>query len=163
MSTAPTHAAFAAFDPEIAAERIDALMHLEGPLMPILHDLQATFGCIPEAAERLIAAKLNLTRAEVHGVVTFYHDFRRKPAGAHTLKLCRAEACQSAGGEALARRAETALGVKSGETTGDGQVTLEAVYCLGLCAIAPSAMIDGRVVGRLDEERIDALIEEARQ
>ena len=163
MSTAPTHAAFAAFDPEIAGERIDALLHLEGPLMPILHDLQATFGCIPEAAERLIAAKLNLTRAEVHGVVTFYHDFRRKPAGAHTLKLCRAEACQSAGGEALARRAETALGVKSGETTGDGQVTLEAVYCLGLCAIAPSAMIDGRVVGRLDEERIDALIEEARQ
>ena len=163
MSTAQTHAAFAAFDPEVAGERIDAVMHLEGPLMPILRDLQATFGCIPEAAERLIAAKLNLTRAEVHGVVTFYHDFRRNPAGAHTLKLCRAEACQSAGGEALARRAETALGVKSGETTGDGQVTLEAVYCLGLCAIAPSAMIDGRVVGRLDEERIDALIEEARQ
>ena len=163
MSTAPTRTEFAAWDPEIAAERIDAFLHLEGPLMPILHDLQAAFGSIPEAAERLIAQKLNLTRAEVHGVVTFYHDFRRKPAGAHTLKLCRAEACQSAGGEALARRAETALGVKSGETTGDGQVTLEAVYCLGLCAIAPSAMIDGRVVGRLDEERIDALIEEARQ
>jgi len=153
----------APWNAEIAAERIDAFMHLEGPLMPILHDLQGMFGCIPEAAERLIAEKLNLTRAEVHGVVSFYHDFRRAPAGTHTLKLCRAEACQSAGGEALARRAETALGVKSGETTGDGQVTLEAVYCLGLCAIAPSAMLDGRVVGRLDAKRIDALIDEVRQ
>ncbi|HUE92739.1 NAD(P)H-dependent oxidoreductase subunit E, partial [Pseudomonas sp.] len=106
---------------------------------------------------------LNLPRAEVHGVVTFYHDFRQKPAGIHTLKLCRAEACQSAGGEALARRAEAALGVKSGETTGDGQVTLEAVYCLGLCAIAPAAMIDGRVVGRLDAAKLEAIIDEARQ
>ena len=162
MSTAPTHAAFAAFDPEIAGERIDALMHLEGPLMPILHDLQAAFGSIPEAAERLIAQKLNLTRAEVHGVVTFYHDFRRAPAGRRTLKLCRAEACQSVGGRALAERAETALGVRFGETTADGQVTLEAVYCLGLCSVAPSAMLDDRIVGRLDEKRIDALIEEAR-
>jgi formate dehydrogenase subunit gamma len=159
----PTPATHIAFDPETAAERIDALMHLEGPLLPILHDLQGLFGCIPEAAERLIADKLNLTRAEVHGVVTFYHDFRREPAGAHTLKLCRAEACQSAGGEALAARAEAALGIAHGETTGDGSVTLEAVYCLGLCAIAPSAMLDGRVVGRLDANRIDALIDEARR
>jgi formate dehydrogenase subunit gamma len=162
MSTAPTHAAFVAFDPEIAGERIDALMHLEGPLMPILHDLQETFGCIPEAGERLIATKLNLTRAEVHGVVSFYHDFRREPAGTHTLKLCRAEACQSTGGEAIATRAEAALGIRFGETTADGRVTLEAVYCLGLCSVAPSAMIDGRVVGRMDSGKLDAIVDEAR-
>jgi formate dehydrogenase subunit gamma len=149
------------WNPDIAAERIDALKHIEGPLLPILHDLQGVFGCIPRDAEPLIADKLNLTRAEVHGVVTFYHDFRERPAGAHVLKLCRAEACQSAGGEALATRAEEALGIASGETTPDGQVTLEAVYCLGLCAIAPSAMIDGRVVARLDPPRLDALIAEA--
>jgi formate dehydrogenase subunit gamma len=157
-----TNAEPAAWNPEIAAERIAAHLHLEGPLMPILHDLQETFGCVPLEAEPLIAEKLNITRAEVHGVVTFYHDFRRTPAGAHTLKLCRAEACQSAGGEALAARAEATLGVTPGETTLDGSVTLEAVYCLGLCALAPSAMIDGRVVGRLDEKRIDALVDEVR-
>jgi formate dehydrogenase subunit gamma len=152
----------AAWNPEIATERIAAHLHREGPLMPILHDLQETFGCVPLEAEPLIAEKLNLTRAEVHGVVTFYHDFRRRPAGAHTLKLCRAEACQSVGGEALAARAEAALGIAPGETTADGKTTLEAVYCLGLCALAPSAMIDGRVVGRLDEKRLDALVDEAR-
>jgi len=152
----------APWNAEIAAERIAALMHLEGPLMPILHDLQGVFGCIPEAAERLIAEKLNLTRAEVHGVVSFYHDFRREPAGTHTLKLCRAEACQSTGGEAIATRAEAALGIKFGETTADGRVTLEAVYCLGLCSVAPSAMIDGRVVGRMDSGKLDAIVDEAR-
>jgi formate dehydrogenase subunit gamma len=163
MSRIPTPTEFPAWNAEVAAERIEALMHLEGPMMPILHDLQATFGHIPEAAERLIAEKLNLTRAEVHGVVTFYHDFRRERAGAHTLKICRAEACQSVGGRALAARAENALGIGFGETTGDGQVTLEAVYCLGLCSVAPSAKLDDRVVGRLDDERLDALIDEARQ
>jgi formate dehydrogenase subunit gamma len=132
-------------------------------MLPILHALQEAFGYVDEKAEPIIAEVLNVTRAEVHGVVTFYHDFRRKPAGAHTLKLCRAEACQSMGGEALATRAEAALGVASGETTSDGKVTLEAVYCLGLCALAPSAMIDRRVVGRLDEKRLDSLIAEARK
>ena len=146
-----------------AAAIIEELKGLEGPLLPILHDLQGIFGCIPREAEPLIATKLNITRAEVHGVVTFYHDFRSAPAGAHTLRLCRAEACQSAGGEVLAARAEAALGVRPGETTGDGKVTLEAVYCLGLCATAPSAMLDGRVVGRLDDARLDALIDEARR
>lgn len=155
--------AAALWNPEIAAERIDALKHLEGPLLPILHDLQGVFGCIPEAAERLIAEKLNLTRAEVHGVVSFYHDFRREPAGTHTLRLCRAEACQSAGGEAIAVRAEAALGVKHGETTADGKVTLEAVYCLGLCSVAPSAMIDGRVVGRMDPSKLEAILDGARE
>jgi formate dehydrogenase subunit gamma len=109
------------------------------------------------------ARSLNLSRAEVHGAVTFYHDFRREPPGRHVLKLCRAEACQAAGGDALAARAETVLDVKLGNTSIDRRVTLEATYCLGLCACAPSAMLDGRVVGRLDERRLDALLVEARQ
>src|SRR5262245_21388257 len=107
---------------------------------------------------RSIAEALNVSRAEVHGVVTFYHDFRRQPAGRHVLKLCRAEACQASGGDAIAARAEQGLGVAMRETSGDGRVTLEAVYCLGLCACAPSAMLDGRVHGRLDDKRLDALI-----
>ena len=103
------------------------------------------------------------SRAEVHGVVTFYHDFRAEPPGRHVLKLCRAEACQAAGGDALAARAQAELGVAIGSTTPDRSVTLEPVYCLGLCATAPAAMLDGRVVGRLDATRLDALLVEARR
>ena len=135
----------------------------EGPLLPILHALQEEFGCIDAAAEPLIAEVLNITRAEVHGVVTFYHDFRREPAGRHVLRLCRAEACQSAGGDPLAARAEARLGVRFGSTAADGSVTLEPVYCLGLCAVAPSAMLDGRLVGRLDAASLDALLTQARE
>jgi len=134
----------------------------EGPLLPILHSFQEEFGYIDESAEPLIAQALNISRAEVHGVVTFYHDFRRAPAGRHVLKLCRAEACQAAGGDAIAARAEERLGVAMGKTTADGSVTLEPVYCLGLCATAPSAMLDGRVHGRLDDKRLDALLRETR-
>jgi formate dehydrogenase subunit gamma len=132
----------------------------DGALLPILHELQATFGCIPEPAVPMVAEALNLSRAEVHGVVTFYHDFRREPPGRHVLKMCRAEACQAAGGEALAARAEAKLGLFFGNTSPDKRVTLEPIYCLGLCATAPSAMLDGRVVGRLDEKRLDALLAE---
>jgi formate dehydrogenase subunit gamma len=121
------------------------------------------FGYIDSAAEPLIADALNISRAEVHGVVTFYHDFRREPAGRHVLKLCRAEACQAAGGDAIAARAEARLGTAIGTTCADGSVTLEAVYCLGLCATAPSAILDGRVVGRLDSDRLDALLVEAQK
>ncbi len=148
---------------ELAQQHIREFLHLDGPLLPILQALQDEFGYIDEAAEPLIAEALNLSRAEVHGVVTFYHDFRRAPAGRHVVKLCRAEACQAAGGDALAARAEARLGVAMGETAPDGSVTLEPVYCLGLCATAPSAMIDGRVVGRLDEQRLDAVLAEARR
>lgn len=135
---------------EIVAEHAG----VEGPLLPILHAVQAAFGHVPEAAIPVIADELNLTRAEVYGVVTFYHDFRRAPAGRHVVKLCRAEACQSMGGDALAAAAEEQLGVRLGATRGDGRVTLEAVYCLGLCATAPSGMVDGRVLGRLDADAI---------
>jgi formate dehydrogenase subunit gamma len=150
-----------AWNPEVAQQRIREQLDRDGALLPILHALQEEFGYIDEAAEPLIAAALNRSRAEIHGVVTFYHDFRRAPAGRHVLKLCRAEACQAAGGDALAERAQARLGVALGETAADGRVTLEPVYCLGLCAVAPTAMIDGRVVGRLDETRLDALVAEA--
>jgi formate dehydrogenase subunit gamma len=142
---------------------IHELQGLEGPLLPILHGIQEEFGHVPQAALPVIAEALNLSRAEVHGVVTFYHDFRRKPAGRHVLKLCRAEACQSMGGDALAARAQAALGIALGETTADGLVTLEPIYCLGLCATAPSAMLDGRVVGRLNEAKLDRLMAEAQR
>lgn len=129
--------------------------------MPILHAMQAAFGYIPEAAIPMIATALNLSRAEVYGTFSFYHDFRHEPAGKRVLKLCRAEACQSMGGDALAARAEKRLGAKMGDTTADRKVTLEPVYCLGLCSVAPSAMLDGKIVARLDEKRLDALIQEA--
>ncbi|MDH2347550.1 formate dehydrogenase subunit gamma [Bradyrhizobium sp. SSUT77] len=135
----------------------------EGATLVILHALQEAFGYVAEAAIPMVAQALNLSRAEVHGVFTFYHDFRHKPAGRHVLKLCRAEACQAAGGDALAARAEAKLGVSLGGTTADNRVTLEPIYCLGLCATAPSAMLDGRLIGRLDEKRIDALVAEAQR
>ena len=145
------------------AEIITEHLHLEGPTIVILHALQEAFGYVPEPAIPMIAEALNLSRAEVHGVFTFYHDFRHKPAGKHVLKLCRAEACQAAGGDALAARAEAKLGIAIGNTTPDELVTLEPIYCLGLCATAPSAMLDGRVIGRLDQTRLDALIVEAQR
>jgi len=135
----------------------------EGATLPILHALQEAFGYVPEPAIPMVAAALNLSRAEVHGVFTFYHDFRKAPPGHHVLKLCRAEACQAAGGDVLAARAEAKLGISVGSTTPDDRITLEPVYCLGLCACAPSAMLDGRMVGRLDEARIDALVAETQQ
>jgi len=135
----------------------------EGATLVILHALQEAFGYIPEPAIPMVATALNLSRAEVYGVFTFYHDFRDKPAGRHVLKLCRAEACQAAGGDALTARAEARLGIALGHTTADERVTLEPIYCLGLCATAPSAMLDGRLIGRLDEARLDALVAEAQR
>jgi formate dehydrogenase subunit gamma len=145
------------------AEIITEHAKLDGATLVILHALQEAFGYVPEPAIPMVATALNLSRAEVHGVFTFYHDFRKAPAGRHVLKLCRAEACQAAGGDALAARAEAKLGITIGNTTADERVTLEPIYCLGLCATAPSAMLDGRVVGRLDEARIDALVAEAQR
>jgi formate dehydrogenase subunit gamma len=145
------------------AEIIAGHSRLEGSTLVILHALQEAFGYVPEPAIPMIASTLNLSRAEVHGVFTFYHDFRKQPAGKHVLKLCRAEACQAAGGDALAARAEAKLGIAIGNTTADDLTTLEPIYCLGLCATAPSAMLDGRVFGRLDEARIDALVAEAQR
>ena len=133
------------------AEILDAHRGLEGPLLPILHAIQEAFGYVPEAAVPQIAAALTLSKAEVHGVISFYHDFRSKPAGRHVLKLCRAEACQAVGADDVADRIKKALGIDWHETTADGRVTLEPVFCLGLCACGPAAMVDGRLVGRVDE------------
>jgi formate dehydrogenase subunit gamma len=151
------------WDTERGAEIIAGLKHIEGGTLVILHALQEAFGYVPEPSIPMVASALNLSRAEVHGVFTFYHDFRHQPAGRHVLKLCRAEACQAAGGDALAARAEARLGIAIGNTTADRRVTLEPIYCLGLCATAPSAMLDGRVVGRLNEARLDALVAEAQR
>jgi len=136
---------------------------LDGALLPVLHAVQAEFGHVPRDAVPVIAAALNLSRADVHGVVSFYHDFRAAPAGRHVVKLCRAEACQSAGGERLVTQARETLGVDFGGTTADGAVTLEPVYCLGLCACAPAALVDGAPHGRLDEVALAALLTEARR
>ena len=134
----------------------------EGALLPILQDVQAAFGFIPDDTYAPIAAELGLTRAEVAGVVGFYHDFRSQPHGRHVLKLCRAEACQSMGGDQVADRARALLGIDWHQTTPDGAVTLEPVFCLGLCACAPAALVDGRVVGRVDQARLDSLLDEVR-
>ena len=137
---------------------IDDLRHQPGALLPILHAVQERFGFINDAAVPVIAEALNLSRAEVHVVVTFYHDFRRAPVGSHVLKLCRAEACQSMGCEELADTLARRHGVAFGETGSDGRLTLEAVYCLGNCALAPAAMLDGKVHGRLDAVKVAALL-----
>jgi formate dehydrogenase subunit gamma len=147
---------------ERAQTIIAAYSGREGATLPILHALQHAFGCVPEAAIPMVAEALNLSRAEIYGTVTFYHDFRKEPPGRRVLKLCRAESCQAAGGDALAAHAEKKLGVKMGETTADARVTLEAVYCLGLCHSSPAAMLDhDHVVGMLDNQRLDALLKEA--
>jgi formate dehydrogenase subunit gamma len=151
------------WDADRAATLIAAKAGEAGALLPILHTLQEEFGYIDDAAVPLVAAALNLSRAEVHGVVGFYHDFRKAPPGAHVLKLCRAEACQSMGGDAVADAARERLRIAWSETTSDGRITLEPVFCLGLCACAPAAMLDGRVFGRVDVRRVAALIDEARR
>ncbi|AXA40228.1 formate dehydrogenase subunit gamma [Rhizobium leguminosarum] len=139
------------------------LRFLEGPLLPILHEVQQEFGYVPQEAMPVIAEELNLSRAEVHGVVTFYHDYRDHPAGRHVLKLCRAEACQSMGGDALAERVKALLGINFHQTTLDGGVTLEPVYCLGLCACAPAVMLDGELYGRVDDQTAAELVAEVRR
>ena len=143
---------------DVVSAIVARLKQQEGPLLPILHAVQDALGCVPPEAVRVIASELNLTRAEVHGVVTFYHDFRQELPGRHVIKICRAEACQAVNGESLVTRAEGRLGIACGDTTADRKVTLESIYCLGLCATGPSAMVDGRLVGRLTPAKLDALL-----
>ena len=143
-------------------EIVQDLKDIEGPLLPILHGIQHEFGYVPQDALQVIAEGLNLSRAEVHGVFTFYHDFRKQPAGRHVLKLCQAESCQSMGSDAVAARLKQLLGIDFHETTRDGAVTLEPVYCLGMCACSPAAMLDGDVIGRLDADKINEIVAEVR-
>ena len=150
MSAAPV------WDETRAQQIIDAHKAMAGAALPVLHALQAAFGFIGDRAIEMVADTLNLSRAEVHGVVSFYHDFRRAPAGAHVLKLCRAEACQAMGADKLADTMRDTLGIDWHETTSDGRVTLEPVFCLGLCSCAPAAMLDGKVMGRVDHAKLTA-------
>ncbi|MEO1910290.1 MAG: formate dehydrogenase subunit gamma [Paracoccus sp. (in: a-proteobacteria)] len=144
--------------PDDIRDLVSPLLTLEGPLLPMLHAIQAEWGHVPQAAVPVLADLLNLGVAEVHGVITFYHDFRDHPAGRHILKICRAEACQSVGGAAMAQRMLDRLGVDWHGTTRDGGITVEPVYCLGMCACGPAAMLDGRVIGRIDDARLDRLM-----
>jgi formate dehydrogenase subunit gamma len=156
MPTAPSNAADDGTD---AVERIAfALRDLPGALLPILHAVQAEAGYISSQAIVSIAAVLNLSRAEVHGVVSYYHHFRTTPPGRHVVEVCRAESCQAMGSDALAEHVESKLRCRFHATSDDGSVSLEPVYCLGLCAQSPAIAIDGRPHARITPERFDRLI-----
>ena len=136
---------------------VNELKHLEGATLPILHALQENFGYVDKRAVPLIADALNMSKAEIFGAITFYHDFRHEPAGQTVVKLCRAEACQAMGCESLVGHLKDMHGVEIDATTKDGRLTLETVYCLGNCALGPAALINGELVGRVDEELLDAV------
>ena len=129
-------------------------------LLEILHEAQEADGFMSDEALRTIADALNISRAEIHGVVSFYHDYLQEAPARHVVKICRAEACQAVGSEELAAKAEEALEVKTGAVSGDRRISIEAVYCLGNCALGPAAMIDGELYGRLTPERLEALVTE---
>ncbi len=150
------------WSPERATEVVQAHAGRRGPLMPVLHALQEEFGYLDPAAVPLVANLLNLSRADVHGVVTFYRDFRSTPPAPVHVQVCRAEACQSVGAHALAEHACRVLGTDFGGTSPDGTVALDQVFCLGNCALGPSAMVDGRLHGRVDPARLDELVAAAR-
>lgn len=151
------------WDAALAGEIIAAHAGMEGAALPILHALQDEFGCVPKQSEPMIADALNVSRAEVHGVISFYHDFRRAPPGHHVLKLCRAESCQSNGGVELADRLLARLGIDWGGTTADRSLTVEPVYCLGLCACSPAALLDGEPMARLNDAKLETMAAEARR
>jgi formate dehydrogenase subunit gamma len=140
------------------AEILNDHAGLEGALLPILHAVQAEFGHIPQETVPQIAKALNISRAEVHGVITFYHDFRETPAGRHSVKICRAEACQSCGSEELLAQTEALLGCKLHETSADGRFSLEPAYCLGLCASSPAVQIDDKLYARMNQTRMARLV-----
>lgn len=144
---------------ELARELVGRHAHLRGPLLPVLHELQTAFGCVDQRSISVVADVLNLSEAEVYGVLSFYADFRSEPGGSSVVKVCRAEACQAMGAEALAAHARDRLGVPMGGTTADGAVTLEQVFCLGNCALSPSVMVDEEVFGRVDAERFDEIMD----
>lgn len=157
MTEAASEMALSPSDREILDAVIARQIGKRGALLPLLHALIDEIGHVPDAAVPVIAEALNLSRAEIHGVITFYHDFRRRPAGRHVVKICRAEACQARGGKAIEAEAAERLGVLMGQTRADGAVTLEPVYCLGLCATGPNALVDGVPVSRVDAAKLDRI------
>lgn len=146
--------------PQLIQDETDALKHKPGALLPILHALQDRIGYIPDQAVPIIAESLGQTRAEVHGVISFYHHFRTTLPGTHVVQICRAEACQAMGARALEAHARASLGIDYHQTTADHEITLEAVYCLGNCACGPSIRIGDEVRGRVTPEAFDALVDE---
>lgn len=151
------------WDEDRALLRIRELAHLPGALLPILHALQDEFGYVDRAAIPLVAEALNISKAEVHGVISFYHDFRHHPPGRHVLKICRAEACQSMGCDKTIQHVQNRLDVKLGQTTRDGSFTVEQIFCLGLCALSPAVMLDGKPYGRVSPQVADTLIDNAQR
>ena len=143
---------------EVVSAAVGRLKDKPGALLPILHAVQDALGFVPPAAVPLIADGLNLSRAEVHGVISFYHYFRDTPPGRHTIHMCRAEACQSMNQHALEAHAKQTLGVDFHGTTANGAFSFEPVYCLGNCACSPAVMVDGELYGRVTPERFDAII-----
>jgi formate dehydrogenase subunit gamma len=150
------------WDAARAAEIIDGLKDLPGASLPILHALQEEFGYVPQEAIPMIADALILSKAEVVGILNFYHDFRQEPGGRHILRVCRAESCQAMGCDALVQHIESKLAVGMGETTEDGAITLATVYCLGNCALSPAVLIDGELYGRVTPEKADRILDAAR-
>lgn len=148
---------------DTVSEIVDDWKHTAGALLPVLHALQARLGFVPPDSVPAIARALNLSRAEVHGVISFYHDFRSEPGGRHRVQICRAEACQSVGARELEAHACATLGVAVGETTEDGAVTLDAVYCLGNCACGPSVRVGDSVYARVDAAKLDELLAACRE
>ncbi len=136
---------------------VDAHRGQPGALMPLLHAIQEAVGYVPSDTVAIIATGLNLSRAEVHGVITYYHFFRQAPAGRHVVQVCRAESCQAVGADALMAHAEQVLGCKSHTTRADGAITLEPVYCLGMCALSPAIQIDDRLHARMTPQKLERL------
>jgi formate dehydrogenase subunit gamma len=132
-----------------------------GALLPILHAVQEALGCVPPEAIPVLADELNISRADVHGVITFYHDFRSEPAGRTMVRICRAEACQALGARRLVAHVQDRYGMSLGETSRDGSLTVEQVFCLGNCALGPAAQVNGRLHGRVDEARLSSILDEA--
>lgn len=144
---------------EELSDILDEHAQVPGPLLLVLHAVQRRLGFVPEDAVPYIAERLNLSRAEVHGVLSFYHHFRRSAPGRHVIQVCRAESCQAMGAEHLVRCAQERLGIQFHETTPDGAYSLEPVYCLGNCACSPAVMIDEELFGRVSPEQFNALLE----
>ena len=143
---------------EKAGKLAASMAHMPGALLPVLHALQDELGCIPASTVPTIAQALNLSRAEVHGVISFYHFFRSEPAGNKTVYICRAESCQAMGSAALEAHAKASLGIDYHQTTADGTISLEPVYCLGNCACSPSVMVDGELHSRVTTTQFDELV-----
>lgn len=148
---------YPAWNVDVACRLIDEHSHREGATLPVLHALQDAFGYIDRAAVPLIADALNMSRAEIHGAITFYDDFRDAPPAGRVIKLCRAEACQAVGCEALVHHLDRHLGIAVDDRSAPGAVQVATVYCLGNCALGPAALVDGELVGRLDTARLGAL------